>query len=167
MYLYNHEYTRTNTAKSLLLALSKVHGEDALWLNGDVFFDDGVLDVLTASSASCCLVDEAECRDEEIKYRLDGRGHIVELSKQVTEPRGEAVGINMLKAGDIPAVCEALARVDDKDYFEKALENLAAAGRLLLQPAYLGDRFCQEIDFPHDLSSVRKHLKASRARGSS
>lgn len=163
MYVYNHEYTRTNTAKSLLMALDKIRGEDALWLNGDVFFDYDVLTPIVAATSSCCLVDEAECRDEEIKYKLNDAGEIVELSKRVADARGEAVGINMLKSDDLAGVCEELRRVDDKDYFERALENLASTGRLVLKPVYIGDRFCQEIDFPHDLSSVRKYLKANPA----
>jgi choline kinase len=58
IYLFNARFAQTNTAKSLLLALQKIGNEDVLWLNGDVFFDAGVLDRLAASPRSACLVDD-------------------------------------------------------------------------------------------------------------
>lgn len=157
-FVYNHAYTQTNTAKSLLTALRKID-DDVVWVNGDVYFDPKALAKLLTSESSALLVDTKKCGEEEIKYTLDENGNIQQLSKQVTEGIGESVGMNMIKRADLPAFREALEAVANQDYFEKALENLTTTGQLTLKPVHLEDMFCQEIDFPEDLETVRQHIK--------
>ena len=55
LFVYNSAYARTNTAKSLLSALNKIDS-DVIWMNGDVFFDKKILDLLIDSKESACLV---------------------------------------------------------------------------------------------------------------
>lgn len=157
-FVYNHAYTQTNTAKSLLTALRKID-DDVVWVNGDVYFDPKALAKLMTSESSALLVDTKKCGDEEIKYTLDDAGNVQQLSKQVTEGIGESVGMNLIKRADLPAFREALAQVGNQDYFEKALENLTTSGQLVLKPVHLEDMFCQEIDFPEDLETVRQFIK--------
>ena len=38
-FIFNHNYEKTNTAKSLLCALSDKFDADIIWINGDVVFD--------------------------------------------------------------------------------------------------------------------------------
>lgn len=157
-FVYNHAYTQTNTAKSLLTALRKID-DDVVWVNGDVYFEPKALAKLLASDSSALLVDTKKCGDEEIKYTLDEAGNIQQLSKQVAEGIGESVGMNMIKRADLSAFREALEAVANQDYFEKALENLTTTGQLILRPVHLEDMFCQEIDFPEDLETVRQYIK--------
>lgn len=158
-YIYNEAYARTNTSKSLLRALERVE-EDAMWLNGDVVFDDRVLPPLLASADSAVLADTKKCGAEEIKYSLNRFGYIQEISKQVKDAVGEAVGINVIKKKDLNRFRKELAWVDDKDFFEKALENLTMRGRLRLRPVAVGNYFCKEIDFPEDLQEVQRWLSS-------
>ena len=60
LFVYNSAYARTNTAKSLLSALNKID-DDVIWMNGDVFFDEKILDLLIDSKESACLVDQKKC----------------------------------------------------------------------------------------------------------
>ena len=60
LFVYNNAYARTNTAKSLLAALNKIYN-DVIWMNGDVFFDEEILDLLLDSKISVCLVDRKKC----------------------------------------------------------------------------------------------------------
>jgi choline kinase len=156
-FVYNHAYTQTNTGKSLLTALRKLD-DDVVWVNGDVYFDPRALAKLMQSDSSALLVDTKKCGDEEIKYTLNEAGTIDQLSKQVTEGIGESVGMNLIKRADVPKFCQALEEVAAQDYFEKALENLTTSGKLVLKPVHLEDMFCQEIDFPEDLETVRQHV---------
>lgn len=162
IYIYNHEYTQTNTSKSLLYALNKIEGEDVIWMNGDVFFDKEVISLISASDRSSCLVDNKKCAEEEIKYNLDEEGFIKEISKQVVDAKGEALGINLVKASDIQKLREALDKVENSDYFEKALENLTLGGHLKLRPIDVGDLFCQEIDFQEDLDLVQEYMNSKK-----
>jgi L-glutamine-phosphate cytidylyltransferase len=156
-FVYNESYAQTNTAKSLLAAIKKID-DDIIWLNGDVYFDADILDILVDSDMSACLVDSKKCDDEEIKYTLTSDGFVKELSKEVKNGLGEAVGINLIKQKDLKAFIEELENVGQKDYFEKALENLAQSGQLKLKAANIDDFYCKEIDFEQDLIDVQKHI---------
>jgi choline kinase len=153
-FVYNPAYAHTNTSKSLLVALNKVD-DDVVWMNGDVYFHERALRYVLKSSHSGVLVDTKKCGDEEIKYTIDRNGNILELSKKVSNGLGEAVGINLVKRKDLPAFREALANVENQDYFEKALENLTSDGKIILKPISLKGVFCQEVDFQEDLVAVR------------
>lgn len=156
-YIYNQGFAHTNTGKSLLAALEHID-DDVIWMNGDVYFEESVLDILAESSDSACLVNNAKVGDEEIKYTtIDG--NIKLLSKVAEKPEGEAVGINLIRKTDLPKFVDALRKIEDKDYFEKALENLTIADQLVLKPVDLKGRFCQEIDFPEDLKQVQEFIK--------
>ncbi|MFH1535104.1 MAG: phosphocholine cytidylyltransferase family protein [Patescibacteria group bacterium] len=157
IFVYNEAYAQTNTAKSLLTALEKLD-DDVIWLNGDVYFDAEILNFLRDSETSACLVDTKKCGDEEIKYTLTDDGFINNLSKEVRAGIGEAVGINLIKQKDLKVFVEELRNVKQKDYFEKALENLTQSGQLKLNAINIGDYYCKEIDFEQDLIDVQKHI---------
>lgn len=158
MFIYNYKYTLTNTSKSLLYALDKVENEDVLWMNGDVFFEAEVLDLLLKCEDSSCLVDNKACGEEEIKYSLNTQGTVLELSKRVKNPAGEALGINLIRKKDLALFKEELKQVKDNEYFEKAIENLTTQGKLKFVPVNKDQFFCQEIDFPEDLENVKKFM---------
>ncbi len=158
VFIYNNAYANTNTAKSLLCALSKID-DDVIWLNGDVYFDTEALSLLKDSDFSACLVDTKKCNDEEIKYTVNEDGFIKELSKEAQNGLGEAVGINLIKKPDLKLFVESLDKVGAKDYFEKALENLTLAGQLKLRAINIENYFCKEIDFEQDLIEVQNYLK--------
>jgi choline kinase len=156
LFVYNSAYARTNTAKSLLTALTKIN-DDVLWMNGDVYFDEEILDLIVESSYSACLVNKSECNTEEIKYNLTPDGYIKNISKSVDPSEGEALGINLIKKKDLDNFRSELKKVADTDYFEKALENLTVADKIKLKPIDVGRLFCREIDFEEDLLEVQKY----------
>lgn len=156
-FVYNTLYHKTNTAKSLLVAFKKID-DDVICMNGDVYFDDKILDLIIPSNYSCCLVDNKKCSDEEVKYNLNKSGFINQLSKIVNDPNGESLGIYFFKKNDMILVRNELEKVDDLDYDEKAFENLCVNNKLKMVPIQVKNFFCKEIDFKNDLESVRKHL---------
>jgi len=158
LFVYNNAYARTNTAKSLLVALNKIE-DDVIWMNGDVFFDEEILDLLIDSKDSTCLVDRKKCGTEEIKYKLNDDGLIHQLSKAVQEAEGEALGINVIRKPDLKKFRDELVSVGENDYFEKALENLTLSKQLKLTPIDVGRHFCREIDFEEDLIEVQTYQK--------
>ncbi|MGG4400610.1 NTP transferase domain-containing protein [Paenibacillus amylolyticus] len=158
-YVFNSRYDKTNTAKSLLLGLEGIEGEDVIFINGDTFFDQQTAQDIGQCGRSSIMTNTEATSDEEVKYKLDIEGYISELSKEVVDAQGEAVGINFLKAEDLQKVREELSAVSDMDYFEKAIENLIRRGELKMSPLNVNDRFVKEIDFPEDLQMVRNHLE--------
>jgi len=161
-FVENVNYEKTGTGKSLLCALENLHDEDVLWVNGDVYFESGALDLMIKSKASCSLADHKKCGDEEIKYNLHEDGSIRNLSKQVQPACGEALGVNLIRKDDLQIFKKSLQEIGDMDYFEKAIENLTVSKRLRFTVVSVESFFCQEIDFPEDLNSVRAHIATSR-----
>ncbi len=154
-FVENAAYMDTNTAKSMLAGLQSMPSGGVVALNGDVVFDDGVLQAIqTDLDVTSLAVDPRVCGDEEIKYRIrDGR--LTELNKQV-HGEGEAVGINFFCAADRPILEKALAYVDQQAYFERAVEHMLPYTERLVRCVDIGTARAMEIDFPEDLAAARE-----------
>lgn len=164
-FAYNPRFHQTNTSKSLLHALQLTGTHDgALWMNGDVVFDPTLLGQVRheiESDRSFVCVNNARVGDEEVKYRCDERSMIVELSKSVSDPLGEAIGINYVSRNDKRALIHRLADCNDDDYFEKGIELAIEADGSQYLALNIADEFCIEIDFPDDLARVNAELAHS------
>ncbi len=156
-YVYNNAYEKTNTAKSLLVALKKID-DDVICMNGDIFFQEKVLDLMLEQELSCCLVDNKKCADEEVKYNLKNDGTINQLSKIIKDPLGEALGIFTFRKNDLETLRKELENVNDDDYQEKAYENLSHDNKLKMWPINIGKLFCHEIDFEDDLEIAKRFV---------
>ena len=160
-YIYNEAYDQTNTNRSLLKALRLSTEGGVLWMNGDVVFDPQVLekvsDLMEADTSFIC-VDTAVVGDEEVKYTVDDDGYVDELSKQVVNARGEAVGINFVSASDKPTLIERLSECSDADYFERGIELAISHDSMRVIPVDIGEFFAVEVDFEEDLTRANEYL---------
>lgn len=160
-YVYNENYDRTNTNRSLLKALRQSADGGVLWMNGDVVFDPRVLervsDLIDAGQSFIC-VNTAVVGEEEVKYTVDAEGFVDRLSKTVTDALGEAVGINYVSGTDKPLLIERLAECDDSDYFERGIEIMVEKDGARVMPFDIRDLFAVEVDFEEDLSRANQHL---------
>jgi len=160
-YVYNENYDRTNTNRSLLKALRQSADGGVLWMNGDVVFDPRVLervsDLIDAGQSFIC-VNTAVVGEEEVKYTVDAEGFVDRLSKTVTDALGEAVGINYVSGSDKPLLIERLAECDDSDYFERGIEIMVEKDGARVLPFDIRDLFAVEVDFEEDLSRANQHL---------
>lgn len=152
-YIYNPYFDATNTSKSLLKALKKYQNEDVLWLNGDVIFDAeliGLLKEKMEENKSFVSVNTLSVAEEEVKYTLKN-GYVHELSKQVRNGLGEAVGINYVTKSDLPMFIEHLEKCNDNDYFERGIESAIEESGLKVKAVDISDFRCMEVDFEEDL----------------
>jgi choline kinase len=154
-YVENPRFASTNTARSLGCGLERIRDADVLWMNADVVFDPRVLPRVLACPHSCMAVNRSECRDEEIRYRTGPNGAIVEVSKLVGRPEGEAVGVNLVRARDLDLLRDGLDGCGDSDYFEKGIEIAIGKG-LRVVPVDISDLPCVEVDFASDLEAARR-----------
>ena len=158
-YIYNPEFDRTNTSKSLLRALYKCEGESVLWLNGDVVFDSSILEVLNKyieENKSFVAVNNSSVGEEEVKYSIGDNAFIKEISKQVENAPGEAVGINFISSTDRDVFIRRLEECDSNDYFEKGLELAIEKDNINIIPVDISDFRCIEVDFREDLDQANK-----------
>lgn len=160
-YVYNENYDRTNTNRSLLKALRQSAPGGVLWMNGDVVFDPRVLErvkELIADEQSFICVNTAVVGEEEVKYTVDADGYVDRLSKTVADALGESVGINYVGAGDKERLITRLAECEDSDYFERGIELMIEKDRTRVVPFDIRDLFAVEVDFEEDLSRANQHL---------
>lgn len=161
-FIYNQHYGDTNTAKSLLKALTILGPGGVLWLNGDVVFPGGVLDDLLphiAMDRSFVCVNTAAVGEEEVKYTRDRQGYVQQLSKTVTEGAlGEAVGVNFVSADDRPALARRLRECDDQDYFERGIELAIAEDGVRFEALDISRHAVVEVDFTDDLARANESL---------
>jgi choline kinase len=159
-FIYNPFFDRTNTSKSLVRALKKYQKESVLWFNGDVVFDEKLLDILLPhieENASFVAVNTSKVADEEVKYTLKN-GFINELSKTVKNGLGEAVGINFVSSNDIVKLISRLEECDENDYFERGIELAIEKDNIQVKAVDISKFNCMEIDFVEDLENVNKFL---------
>lgn len=149
---YNPIYYITNTSKSLCCALEYLD-DDVIWCNGDVVFDEEVIREMAAFDGNAVAVDRKKCGEEEVKYRADERGGILEISKRVQAPQGEAVGVNRVQKNDIPVFLQALAACKEQDYFEMGVEMLIQQG-VHFSAVDISAYRCIEVDFEEDLKQA-------------
>ena len=155
-YIYNPFFDRTNTSKSLLKALKKNKNESVLWLNGDVVFDEKLLNILNPfikKEQSFVAVNTSKVAEEEVKYTLK-ENFIDQLSKTVKNGMGEAVGINYIAAKDIQFLINRLEECADNDYFERGIELAIEKDRLKVCAVDISAYDCMEVDFKEDLENA-------------
>jgi choline kinase len=161
LFVYNEVYSETNTSKSLLKGLRSTVDGGVLWMNGDVVFDQGILEsvskFVTADESFVC-VNTATVAEEEVKYTVDSDGYVKELSKQVVGGLGEAVGINYISAADKLKLIDRLAEVGDQDYFERGLELAIEQDGVQIRPVDISEHGCVEVDFEDDLARANALL---------
>ena len=131
-------------------------------MNGDVVFDAKVLERVKpaiAKDQSFICVNTSKVAEEEVKYTVDQKGNINELSKKVVNALGEAVGINFVAAKDKDALIRRLEEVADNDYFERGIEVSIEKDSASFIPIDISDLFAVEVDFPEDLERANESFK--------
>jgi choline kinase len=157
LYVYNPDFAIENTSKSLLRALKKCD-EDVLWMNGDVVFHPKVIKALLKHPRTSMVVNIGRVGKEEVKYRQKD-GKILEVSKKVEQPQGEALGINYVLQQDLDQFRQQLERCQSGDYFEKAIEACIQTGMDIWSVPVDAD-LCTEVDFPEDLERANAMIKS-------
>ncbi|GAA2516116.1 NTP transferase domain-containing protein [Rarobacter incanus] len=161
VFVYNEEFDRTNTSKSLMRLLRASAPGGLLWMNGDVVFDPAILERLRPyieRDESVVAVNTSQVAEEEVKYTVDADGFIAKLSKQVVGGLGEAIGINYVGSGDKAALIKRLEEVADQEYFEGGIELSIEKDGMKVTPVDISDLYAVEVDFAEDLIRANEHV---------
>lgn len=158
-YVYNPDFAIENTSKSLLRAL-ETFDDDVLWMNGDVVFHPSILQHFFDQPRTSMLVNVGEVGEEEVKYRQNKKGLILEVSKKVSEPLGEALGINYCTKKDLKHLKANLKKCEPDDYFERAIELCIEEGGIQVWSVPIDRELCTEIDFHEDLQHANELIRS-------
>lgn len=167
-YVYNHLFDQTNTSKSLLRGLEATGDEPVLWMNGDVVFDDRLMDLLEPhieERVTFVAANRAVVGDEEVKYLTDGNGKITQLSKDVVGGLGEAVGVNFVSSADKALLVESLRACAPDDYFERGIEMMIEKSERGVSVVDVSGAYCIEVDFESDLVEANRFIQSSGSDG--
>lgn len=156
-FLYNHRFNRTNTAKSLALALERLD-DNVLWMNGDVYVEHEVLRSVIDAPGNVILANRSHVSDEEVCYMCDATGNVVKLAKGIRDAHGEALGVNKVCTQDLRALARLLAKVDDNDYFERAIEIGVERNIFSFRTIEVSKQFVKEMDFHADFQEIEDYL---------
>tara|TARA_Y100000590_G_scaffold156139_1_gene179490 strand:+ start:2715 stop:3404 length:690 start_codon:yes stop_codon:yes gene_type:complete len=157
-YFYNSNYKYTNTAKSLLIGLNELQDHNILWINGDVVFDHRIIKKMIDRNYSCMAVNKSKVGTEEVKYKTNSKGDIMEVSKNVVNSEGESVGINKIISEDSKILRKYLQECKDDAYFEKGIELAIIQNDLKVRSVDITKFMCMEIDFISDLKLINKEI---------
>jgi choline kinase len=160
-FVYNDEFADTNTAASLARALAFADGDDVLWANGDLVLDQTAVPLVQrAIEARRAFVGirRGETGAEDMKYTTEA-GLVTALSKTLVGAEGEAIGLNFVPAGLVPAIRDALAVTPPDQYYEAALVTAIDRGASF-EPLDLTATRCIEVDFPDDLDAANRLYSA-------
>ena len=106
---------------------------------------------------ACMAVNKSIVSDEEMKYKTNNLGFVIEVSKEIDDSEGESVGIHKISNNEIIMLKEHLAECENYDYFEKGLQ-LAIQNGLNVTPIDISNFMCIEIDFVEDLKVVNNYI---------
>jgi choline kinase len=164
-FVTNPDYLTTNNAVSLLLTRAHVEPDGFILLDGDVVFDQGVIDELIERGPDCLAVRSVgEIGLEEVKVTADIHDHVLAIGKHVPvrSAMGESVGIELFSAATSRKLFAALhQRVREQglvhEYYEAAFQQLLDEGTTLYG-VDIGSMYACEIDTIEDLREANDHL---------
>jgi choline kinase len=160
-YIHNKLYSSTNNIYSLWLVRNSVLGNDMLMMDSDIVFDEHIISKLINSGYKNCLaLKRHNVLDEEIKVKVDTKGRVLEIGKEVkpSDAAGESIGIEIFGRETLYLLYKILDRkiLVDKcvnDFYEAAFQELVNNGSELFIIDST-DYFCMEIDTESDLRTA-------------
>jgi choline kinase len=136
-FVRNEHYLETNTGYSLLRARAALNGEGFVKLDGDVMFDEAILQRLMATppAASVVCVDHSMVNEEVIKVICHADGSIARIGNRIAVDQaiGESIGIEKIAAEAAPMLFDRLDAMMQssarwKDYYEVAYDEIIQTG---------------------------------------
>ncbi len=168
-YYPNARYDSTQNSVSLALCRQGVGGASFFKLDGDVVFEQAVLERLDACDAPLAVaVDRGRRLDEEaMKVKVERGDRVVAFGKHiaVADSAGESIGIERISASATAQVFDALdaaiARGETQLYYEDLYSRLIEQGALDAQAVDVADLPWTEVDDTTDLERARALVAAA------
>lgn len=159
-FVHNPKYASTNTASSLELALNDEEHGRVLVINGDVFFEEGLLrQLLNFPYPSVAAVRRGTMGCEEVKV-YSNSNQLLRIGKDLSPEDcfGEAFGVYLLS----PCFAESLKVTlqgigNPKAFYEIGMDQMLGESTPM-HILDIGESIGMEIDFPEDYWSLLESL---------
>lgn len=164
-FVTNADFRTTNNGYSLMLMREHLERDSFIMLDGDVVFDQGVIEELVSRGPDCLAVRSVgEIGLEEVKVTADKEDRVLAIGKHVPvrTAMGESVGIELFSAASSAKLFAALhARVVEQklvnEYYEAAFQQIVDEG-VTLYGVDIGSMYASEIDTIEDLVAANQRL---------
>ena len=164
----NPFYKATNSIASVWFAKDFIDEiQDLIILNGDLFLDEGILDVLLNEKLSPVMLSDST-RIEDADYRFNWRGNkLLKYGKELSneETTGEYVGIGKLAIKDVKIFKQRVEQfIEDGDYncwWEDVIYRLIDNN----EDIYIKDVagiFWAEVDYIEDYKRIMEWTKSKK-----
>lgn len=157
-FVENKDYSSTNNMYSLYLAKEHFYGENFVLINGDMIFDEEILDVcLKNKGRSIALYDSSDFSEKEPKLKIsENRAHSIIPPKVNEDSNGRTVGIFMFNKKSSKRLIEDMCFVIRKEkrlneIFELSVNNIFSKSYFI--PVDVKGIKITEVD---DLEDLRK-----------
>jgi L-glutamine-phosphate cytidylyltransferase len=168
---HNSQFERTQNAVSLALCRAALEGESFFKLDGDVVFEQEVLERLERAPAELAVaVDGVRKVDAEAMKVAVHLGRIRAFGKALplAECSGETIGVERVSASASRPLFDALDgahRAGRTDlYYEDVYSELVEAGLVEAAAVEVGDLPWTEVDDFDDLERARRMTSVVRSR---
>ena len=163
-FVYNLDYENGSLLSLYKQAEALTSGDEILLLDGDVLYDEAMIDRLLSNPLEGVLLldREIEPGDEPVKICFDERGVIVDFRKQPANPHawfGESVGFFRFSSRIAAALADRCAWYAAqglvKTEYEEAIRDLIIAEPAAFGAEDVSDLPWTEIDFIEDVIRAR------------
>jgi choline kinase len=162
-FYYNPFYAVTNSIGSLYFALKEIRG-DLIIMNGDVYFDDQILDsLISAKEKIVMVVDKTTIETGDYFFATKESGCIVEYGKDLPLERRDSEYVGMAKISESSA-SEFQKRVSDMvsaqhydTWWETAIYKMADDG-VDIHTLDVNGAFWSEVDFFDEYQNILAHV---------
>lgn len=167
--IYNPFYRVTNSIASLWFAREYMN-EDVIIINGDVIVEIELFKyMLSIKNKSFVLYDSSIGSEADYKV-LEKNGQIIVMSKELTEPSGEYVGITSLQQKDAVQLMKKIeTMISNEQYcewYETAIVDMIFTENFEIKAVDVSKYNWTEIDNINDLIKAKEIFKYdSHARG--
>jgi len=165
-YRHNPFYHVTNSIASLWFARDLLEG-DALITNGDLFYEEHLLDVILADRRDAVmLADTSRIKGADYRFQFDG-DRIVGYGKEIpdAETHGEYVGIASVRGSFLPRfnrrLEELIARQETGKWWEDVLYSFIPEGVPIAYRDVAGI-FWAEVDYVEDHERILAWIAGQR-----
>lgn len=154
----------TNSIASAWFARDFIAGDDILFMNGDVFMEESLLDELLRQNCTGSVLFSDESRKEEADYKLYyENGRLLKYGKELTGANvtGEYIGVARIDRGFVPQFSQRLNEMIDSQQHGVWWENVlySLSDRQFVEVRDISGQFWAEVDYIEDYERIAEFVK--------
>lgn len=163
-FAHNEDFESSRPAFGLIKTLPYLR-EDFIYLNGDVFYDPKILELVMNEKGSATAIQKTVWDEEEVNVIIDQNKNVTELSKNLTEKEsfGEFIGITKIDKTFLNSLKEIVGHEGEETFRHSfaidLLNHVIHITENKIKAVDVTSMRAIEIDTPDDLNSAQNKFK--------